>query len=191
MPCLTSPTPSASPPKSQDDAQLLLDVVDSHNVPLCRMRAQDVTGQQLPSRAVGLLVRDRQGRFLLTRQSDARWGLPALTPLPAGQSHEELATDLLRTHWRQEGRVALQGLLPPAPPTRCAFLYVYATRLATSLAAAVARVPDTQLLVTPDELHGLARHFPALLSPLWHSLLQAGFLPQPKTSTPSSDNKQP
>ena len=46
----------------------LLEVVDKNNTPLCVMRKQDVLRQNLHHRAVGLLVRDRLGRALLTHR---------------------------------------------------------------------------------------------------------------------------
>ena len=62
----------------------LLEVVDKNNTPLCVMRKEDVLRQGLHHRAVGLLVRDRLGRALLTHRPGLGWGISSIGRLPAG-----------------------------------------------------------------------------------------------------------
>ena len=160
---------------SLDVSQDLLEVVDANNTPLCIMNARDVQLQQLPYRAVGLLARDRSGRTLLSRRPGIGWGISSFSRLRAGHAHEQLARELLRADWRQEGQVLPLGLLPPGPALH-AFIYLYEARIPAWLAADAARDAGNHMLVDYDELRGLGTHFGDLLSPVLRSAVQAGLV---------------
>ncbi|MDO5484366.1 MAG: NUDIX hydrolase, partial [Desulfovibrionaceae bacterium] len=79
----------------------LLEVVDSRNTPLCLMPATTVARQELPHRAVAVLLRDNAGRFLLKQTSGQGWDFSSHAALPAGQANEDLARALLWQDWQQ------------------------------------------------------------------------------------------
>ena len=145
-------------------------------MPLCIMRGEDILRQNLRHRAVGLLVRDRLGRALLTFRPGHGWGFSSFGRLPAGQSNEHKARELLEQDWNHEGRVLFLGISAPGPENFNAFVALYESRIPTSEAAAAVRDPDRHLLVDYDELRGLGAHFGDLLSPFLRQAVQAGLV---------------
>ena len=161
---------------SSSAAPDLLEVVDKNNVPLCVMRSEDVLRQALHHRAVGLLVRDRQGRALLTHRPGLGWGMSSFGRLPAGQSSEHRALQLFTDDWGHDGRVLPLGVCPPGPESSNAFVALYEGRVPALLAAAAVRDQDRHMLVDYDELRGIGIHFGELLSPFLRVAVQAGLV---------------
>lgn len=154
----------------------LLEVVDNSNMPLCVMRGEDVLRQKLQHRAVGLLVRDRLGRALLTHRPNFGWGFSSFGRLPAGQSSECKAQELFKQDWNHDGRILPMGISAPGPDNFNAFVALYEGRMPSSLAAAAVRDPDRHMLVDYDELRGLGTHFGELLSPFLRHAVQSGLM---------------
>ena len=135
-----------------------------------------VKQQNLPCRAVALLLRDRHGRVLLTQKGDG-WDVTVFDLLVAGHSHEETARHMLRQGWGLDGPLRLLGLIPPVPEGPNSFTWLYEARIATPLAKEVARDTERHLLADHDELQGLEAHFATLFTPLLLRLVRDG-LPQ-------------
>ena len=154
----------------------LQEVVDHNNIPLCIMRGEDILRQNLRHRAVGLLVRDRLGRALLTFRPGHGWGFSSFGRLPAGQSSEHKAQELFNSDWNHEGRILPLGVSPPGPDNFNAFVALYEGRMPASLAATAVRDPDQHMLVDYDELRGLGVHFGELLSPFLRQAVQSGLV---------------
>ena len=154
----------------------LLEVVDKNNTPLCVMRKEDVLRQGLHHRAVGLLVRDRLGRALLTHRPGLGWGISSIGRLPAGQSSERRAQQLFFDDWGHDGRILPLGVSAPGPESFNAFVELYEGRMPVSLASTAVRDPDRHMLVDYDELRGISTHFGELLSPFMRSVVQAGLV---------------
>lgn len=153
-----------------------LEVVDKNNLPLCVMRTQDVLRQGLRHRAVGLLVRDRRGRALLTHREGRGWGISSFELLPAGQSAESKARELFLKDWEHEGRMLPMGVSPAGAESSHAFVTLYEGRMPALLAEAAVRDRDRQMLVDYDELRGLGVHFGDLLSPFLRTVVQSGLM---------------
>ncbi|SDF37588.1 NUDIX hydrolase [Desulfovibrio legallii] len=159
------------------DRHPLLEVVDAGNAPVCLLRAADVQRQGLPHRAVALLLRDKNGRALLTHWPERGWGVSAYARATAGQAFEDCARALLlEAGLDPTGRVRPLGLAPPCPESRNAFVAFFEARLPLSLAMAGARNAERHLLADYDELRGMAAHFGELLSPLLRVAVQAGYV---------------
>ena len=150
--------------------------MDKNNTPLCVMRNEDVLRQKLLHRAVALLVRDRQGRALLTHRQGLGWGFSSFGRLPAGQSSELMAQQLFSDDWRHDGRVLPLGVCPPGAENFNAFVALYEGRMPAALANAAVRDPDRHMLVDYDELRGIGVHFGELLSPFLRVAVQAGLV---------------
>ena len=149
-----------------------LEVVDGENRPLCIMPDEDVLRQRLPHRTVALLVRDKNGRALLTR-SGRGWCFSSYGRVPAGMSCECRVRELLLNHWGHEGKqVSALGLIPPGPENDVTFLNLFTARLPRAIIAVRAADRDRHLLVDRDELKGMGTHFADLLSPLMRAALQ-------------------
>lgn len=161
---------------SLNNAPDFLEVVDNNNIPLCVMRSEDVQRQNLRHRAVGLLVRDRLGRTLLTHRPGFGWGFSSFGRLTAGQASQHKALELLKHDWNHEGRVLPLGISAPGPENFNAFVALYEGRIPTSQAAVAVRDPDRHMLVDYDELRGLGTHFGDLLSPFLRQAVQAGLV---------------
>ncbi|MBQ9407303.1 MAG: NUDIX hydrolase [Desulfovibrio sp.] len=167
--------------------QNLLEVVDASNKTLCLMPVLSVQEQHLPCKAVGLLLRDRSGRFLLTHRQEVGWDVSSFDLLRAGHSHEQTASELLHGDWGQEGCVHALGLVSPDPGGSPTFTYLYEARIPTTLAHNAARDAASHLLVDYDELHGLTANFASIFSPLLCKAVQAGLVrPRCRTMAASS-----
>ncbi|MBQ9453803.1 MAG: NUDIX hydrolase [Desulfovibrio sp.] len=157
-------------------AHAMQEVVDASNTPLCIMHSEDILRQCLAHRTVGLLVRDRQGRTLLTHRQGVGWGISSFSNLYAGHSHEQQARKLLRDDWGQEGHVQyLQTLLPDTAGLNT-FTYMYEAHVSTALATEAARDTSSHMLVDQDELQGLYTNFDSLLSPILRTAVHNGLL---------------
>lgn len=154
----------------------LLEVVDARNLPFCLMQKENVLRQNLTCRAVALLLRDREGRTLLRRVGSI-WDFSSRAFLAAGQSHEELARDLLRQDWQQEGRrLHLLGLCQPAADAANSFTAVHEARIPSALLRQLGADPTSHLLLDHDELLGVTHHLGDIFSPLLLQALREGLL---------------
>ncbi|MDR1776889.1 MAG: NUDIX hydrolase [Desulfovibrio sp.] len=158
-----------------------VEIVDKHNTPIGVMHHADVIRQRLLHRSVAVLLRDAAGRFLLrrrTKSDPAGFDLDfsALVPVPAGQSCETCATDVLREQWGIQARVFQTGLYSPCAENGNCHVAVYEAALRAALAFGLENEPGRYLLLDYDELKGLTVHFNDMLSPYIRVALQNGYV---------------
>lgn len=143
----------------------LCEVVDKANRPLCLLDMATVASQNLPHRAVGVILRAPGGRMLLRRQSSGLFCLSAFAILPAGGAAEDFRAELLKNRWGLENaRVFREIHMPPLPANGNAFTTIFTVGISAAFAAD-AEHPDENLLVDPTEFTALIK-YENTLSPL-------------------------
>lgn len=141
-----------------------LEIVDARNRPLLVMPCGEALQQQLPHRAVALLV--QQGRqFLLLRRRDI-WDVAAFAPLPAGESCQMTAQALQAHLALPPGPLRQMALLAPTASVPC-FVALFVLRLKKQ---SVLPAADGVLRIDADALAGLQAMPDAPLSPLVRSM---------------------
>lgn len=153
----------------------LLEVVDAHNRPFCRLAAPLVREQRLVHREICLLV--QSGSHVLLAAGPQGWDFFARAPVAAGVSLLESAEALAGTQGLASCRLRELGVLPPCPATGQAFVSLFALRVAPSRMCLLAEDASTRLLLDQEEFRGLARYGGELLSPLVrHAVLESSLL---------------
>ena len=159
----------------QADRERLVEVVDSNGRPLLCMTPQAAMRQKLPVRAVAVALRLRQNRLILRRRQDAgrgasgRWDLYAGFVM-VGEAREDAALRLLLSEAGLSG-LRVSPLGGPEKDGNGLF-----TLFAVDLPAGLyPEHPDQDMMtVDADELAGLIRDVPELLSP---ELVRAAAVP--------------
>mgnify|MGYP003587584685 CR=1 FL=1 len=159
----------------QADRERLVEVVDGNNRPLLCMTPQAALRQKLPVRAVAVALRLRQNRLILRRRQDAGRGVAGRWDLYAGfvmvgEAREDAALRLLLSEAGLSGlRVSSLG----GPEKDGDGLF---TLFAVDLPAGLYPEHPVQDMMTvdADELAGLIRDVPELLSP---ELVRAAAVP--------------
>ena len=157
------------------DRERLVEVVDDSGRPLLCMTPQAALRQKLPVRAVAVALRLRQSRLILRRRYDAgpgsagRWDLYAGLVM-VGEAREDAALRLLLT---EAGLSGLRVSPLAGPEENGDGLF---TLFAVDLPAGLYPEHPVQDIMTvdADELAGLIRDVPELLSP---ELVRAAAVP--------------
>jgi len=153
-----------------------LEVVDSHNRPLCVVNRAEAMRQGLCHRAVALLAMEKGWRMVLKYRAGSGWGVSSLARIPAGAGCEDCAKWLLGPEWRQpDGRLQFLGLWPPCTENGQAFVAFFSGRIASGLARQRCADAEQYMAVDYDELRGLAAHFGELLSPFLRMAVKKGY----------------
>lgn len=177
---LRSPRP-LSPPPPQSPGSALREVVDEADRPFCLLPEAAILRQGLRHRAVALILRDSSGRALLRPDGHAGWDFSSRALPHALEAAEDCCRRLLAADWRLDAvRPRKLRRVEASPETGMAFLSIFTARIpvATAQALAVPGViaPEGIPLLDAEELAGLARQQPPLLSPLLLAAVRAGWL---------------
>ena len=153
---------------SESERGQLVEVVDSNDRPLLCMPPEIALRQKLPVRVVAVALRTRWNRLILRKRRDARLGFQGRWDLYAGfvlvgEAREDAALRLLLSD------AGLHGLkLSPLPSREAgeegaSFFALFAADMPAGLFPA--HPAHEVMTVDADELAGLIRDVPELLSP--------------------------
>ena len=175
---MRSPRPLASPLQSPGPA--LREVVDEADHPLCLLPEASILRQGLRHRVMALLLRDTAGRALLRPCADG-WDFSSRELPHALEAAEDCCRRLLAADWRLDGPAPrVLRRVAACPETGMAFLTIFTARIPAATARELALpgvlTPEGIPLLDAEELAGLARQEPPLLSPLLLRAVRAGWL---------------
>lgn len=159
----------------------LIEVIDANDLPFLLMPRAEVLAQSLPHRVVLVALRNHEGRILITHRSgnsgnvasltpEGVWGLSASARVRAGESRVDAALRVLR----KDMGIANAQLVPgagkaPIIPAQSPFdllhitLFIAETALSSPIIAESEK-SDSAMFLDKDELQGMAKHFPEMLS---------------------------
>jgi isopentenyl-diphosphate delta-isomerase len=149
-------------PVRRDELDTLVEIVDDDDRPLLLMPLDEALLQGLPARMAAAAVFTRQGRLILRKRRDVvpagaeKWDIYA-GPVLAGEAREDAVLRLLAS---LTGLPGLSATPLDAGPSR--LLALFSVRLPAGLYPRHA--PQDMLMVDADELAGLTRDVPELLS---------------------------
>lgn len=159
----------------------LIEVIDADDLPFLLMPRTEVLAQSLSHRVVLVALRNHEGRILVTHRTGSTgniasptpegvWGLSASARVRAGESRVDAALRVLR----KDVGIANAALVPgagkaPITPAQNPFdllhvtLFIAETALSSPIIAESEK-SDSAMFLDKDELQGMAKHFPEMLS---------------------------
>lgn len=162
-------------------ADNLIEVIDANDLPFLLMPRTEVLAQNLPHRVVLVALRNHEGRILVTQRTsnagnmasptpEGVWGLSASARVQAGESRVDAALRVLR----KDMGIANAQLVPgtgkaPVVPAQSHFDLLHITLFIAEMALsspiiAESEKSDSAMFLDKDELQGMAKHFPEMLS---------------------------
>lgn len=159
----------------------LIEVIDANDLPFLLMPRAEVLAQGLPHRVVLVALRNHEGRILVSQRAgntdtmpntvtESVWGLSASARVRAGESRVDAALRVLRTDMGIDNAQLVPGAgKSPAIPAQNPFdllhitLFIAETALSSPIIAESEK-SDSIMFLDKDELQGMAKHFPEMLS---------------------------
>lgn len=130
----------------------LCEVLDAKNRVLCLMAHEEVLRQNLRHRAFAVILKERGGRFILSRQGE-NYGFLHYSFLPAGLCAEDAARAAIAAKLGEyEGSPILLGRIGPGPQSRMAITDIYLAELPKTTALNLEDDDRDWLFLKKDEL---------------------------------------
>ncbi len=119
------------------------------------MPAREILAQNLPHRAVAVILRDSAGHLVLRNDAGAL-DFASRGILPAGMASEDFCRRLLHEDWAlAAGALRRLGLARPLMANTGAFTYIFEAVIPPAVASRVAATYDNAILVDDIELKSL------------------------------------